>query len=149
MPVWRMHRRRHGRTWRGAASVVAPGTAIGCAHVPRPGRAIGEPVAQVHGALRTGYRRPEECDVRGSRAVVEHLLADAEHDRVHPEVEPVEELLAQEGLDEVQASDDLHVLVPVADLAYRGGQIRAELRGAGPREVGRAPGGHVLRDAVE
>jgi len=46
MPAWRIHRRRRGPTWRGAASVVAPGTAIGCAHVPRPGRAIGEPVAQ-------------------------------------------------------------------------------------------------------
>src|SRR5215470_9324244 len=31
----------------------------------------------------------------------------------------------------------------------RGGQIRAELRGPGPREVGPAAGGHVLRDAVE
>ena len=50
----RIHRRRHGPTWRGVASVVAPGTAIGCAHVPRPGRAVGEPVAQVDGALRTG-----------------------------------------------------------------------------------------------
>jgi hypothetical protein len=45
MPTWRIHRRRHGPTWRGAASVVASGTAIGCAHVPRPGRAPGEPVA--------------------------------------------------------------------------------------------------------
>src|SRR4051794_24706778 len=134
---------------RGAASVVAPGTAIGCAHVPRAGRAIGEPVAQVHGALRTGYRRFEESDVRGYRATVEHLLPDAEHDRVHPEVETVEELLAQEGLHEVQAPDDLHVLVPVPDLAHRAGQIRAELGGPGPREVGPAAGGHVLRDAVE
>src|SRR4051812_22765235 len=105
--------------WRGAASVVAPGTTIGCGHVPRPGRPIGEPVAQVHGALRTGYRRFEECDVRGHRATVEDLLPDAEHDRVHPEVETVEELLAQEGLHQVQAPDDLHVLVPVPDLAHR------------------------------
>src|SRR6266436_7144594 len=104
--TWRIHRRGHGPTWRGAASVVAPGTAIRCAHVPRPGRAIGEPVAQVHGALRTGYRRFEECDVRGHRATVEHLLPDTEHDRVHPEVETVEELLAQEGLHQVQAPDD-------------------------------------------
>src|SRR5215471_1612879 len=133
----------------GAALVVAPGTAIGCAHVPRPGRAIGEPVAQVHGALRTGYRRFEECDVRGHRATVEHLLPDAEHDRVHPEVETVEEHLVQEGLHQVQAPDDLHVLVPVTDLAHRAGQIRPELRGPGPREVGPAAGGHVLRDAVE
>jgi hypothetical protein len=68
---------------------------------------------------------------------------------VHPEVETVEELLAQEGLHEVQAPDDLHSLVPVADLAHRTGQIRAELRGPGPREVGPAAGGDVLRDAVE
>src|SRR5262249_21745394 len=131
------------------ASVVAPGTAIGCAHVPRPGRAIGESVAQVHGALRTGHRRFEECDVRGHRATVEHLLPDAEHDRVHPQVETVEELLAQEGLHQVQAPDDLHVLVSVTDLAHRAGQIRAELRGPGPREVGPAAGGHILWDAVE
>src|SRR6185312_11762346 len=137
------------RAWRGAASVVAPGTAIGCAHVARRGRAIGESVAQVHGALRTGYRRFEECDVRGHRATVEHLLPDAEHDRVHPEVETVEELLAQEGLHQVQTPDDLHVLVPVTDLAHRTGQIRAELRGPGPREVGPAARGDVLRDAVE
>ena len=68
---------------------------------------------------------------------------------MHPEVETVEELLAQEGLHQVQAPDDLHVLVPVTDLAHRAGQIRAELRGPGPREVGPAAGGHVLRDAVE
>jgi hypothetical protein len=47
---------------------------------------------------------------------------------VHPEVETVEELLAQKGLHQVQASDDLHVLVAVTDLANRVGQIRAELR---------------------
>src|SRR4029078_3163769 len=135
--------------WRGAASVVGPGTAIGCAHVPGPGCAIGEPVAQVPGALRTRYRRFEECDVRGHRATVEHLLPDTEHARVHPEVETVEELVAQEGLHQVQAPDDLHVLVPVTDLVNRAGQIRSELRGPGPREVGPAAGGHVLRDAVE
>ena len=45
--------------------------------------------------------------------------------------------------------DDLHVLVPVPDLAHGGHQIRAELRGPGPRQVRRAAGGHVLRDAVE
>ena len=50
---------------------------------------------------------------------------------------------------EVQAPDDLHVLVPVTDLAYRAGQIRAELCGPGPRELGPAAGGLVLRDAVE
>src|SRR5215475_4209129 len=136
MLTWRIHRRRHGPTWRGAASVVAPGTAIGCAHVPRPGRAIGEPVAQVHGALRTGDRRFEERDVGGHRATVEHGLPHAEHNRVHPEVETVEELLAQEGLHQVQAPDDLHVLVPVTDLAHRAGQIRAELRGSAHERSG-------------
>jgi hypothetical protein len=40
-------------------------------------------------------QRIEECDVRGHRTIVEHGLPDAEHDRVHPEVETVEELLAQ------------------------------------------------------
>src|SRR3954469_23731609 len=90
-------------TRRGSASVVAPDPAMGCAHVPRCGRALGEPVAQEDGALRAGDRRFEEGDVRGHRATVEHLLADAEHDRVHPEVETVEELLAQEGLHQVQA----------------------------------------------
>src|SRR5215204_6626307 len=99
---------------------------------PVPGVPSARAVAQVHGALRTGYRRFEECDVRGHRAAVEHLLPDAEHDRVHPEVETVEQLLAQEGLHQVEAADDRHVLVPVADLAYRAGQIRAELRGPGP-----------------
>src|SRR5262249_37258821 len=78
-----------------------------------------------------------------------HLLPDTEQDRVHPKVETVEELLAQEGLHQVQAPDDGHVLVPVTDLAHRDRQIRAELRGPGPREVGPAAGGHVLRDAVE
>ena len=39
--------------------------------------------------------------------------------------------------------------MPVTDLAHRAGQIRAELRGPGLREVGPAAGGHVLRDAVE
>src|SRR5215472_18624632 len=149
MLAGRIHRRRRGPTRRGAASVVAPGAAIGCAHVPRPGRAISEPVTQVYSALRTGYWRFEECDVRGHGATVEHLLPDAEHDRVHPEVETVEELLVQEGLHQVQAPDDLHVLVPVTDLTHRAGQIRAELRGPGPREVGPAAGGDVLRDAVE
>lgn len=64
-------------------------------------------------------------------------------------VKTVEELLAQKGLHQIQAPDDLHVLVPVTDLAHRVGQIGAELRGPGPREVGPAVGGHVLRDAVE
>ncbi len=68
---------------------------------------------------------------------------------MHPEVETVEELLAQKGLHQVQAPDDLHVLVPVTDLAHRAGQIRAELGGPGPREVGPAAGSHILRDAVE
>src|SRR5919112_1884469 len=112
--------------WR-LASVVAPDTTIRCAHVPRRGRAIGEPVAQVHGALRSGHRRFEKCDVRGHRATVEHLLADAEHDRVHPQVETVEELLAQEGLHQVQAPDDLDVFVPVPDLAHRAGQVGAKM----------------------
>src|SRR5215469_4196110 len=133
MLAGRIHRRRCGPTRRGAASVVAPGAAIGCAHIPRPRRAISEPVTQVHSALRTGYWRFEECDVRGHGASVEHLLPDAEHDRVHPEVETVEELLVQEGLHQVQAPDDGHVLVPVTDLADRAGQMRAELRGPGPR----------------
>lgn len=91
----------------------------------------------------------EEGEVRGHRATVEHLLPDTEHDRVHPEVETVEEPLAQEGLHEVQAPDDPHVLVPVPDLAHRAYQIRPELRRPGPPEVGPAPGGHVLRDPVE
>src|SRR5215831_12510787 len=55
LPHRRIHCRRLGPTWRGAASVVAPGTAVGCAHVPRPGRAIGEPVAQT--ALTSPARR--------------------------------------------------------------------------------------------
>src|SRR5215217_2642430 len=75
MPTWRIHRRRHGPPGAGAVSVVAPDTAIGCAHVARPGRALGEPVAEVHGALRSGYRRLKERDVRRHRATVEHLLA--------------------------------------------------------------------------
>ena len=68
---------------------------------------------------------------------------------MNPEIEAVEELLAQKGLHQVQAADDLHVLVPVTDLAHRVGQIRAELRGPGPRKVGPAAGGHVLRDALK
>src|SRR3712207_8511989 len=42
-------RQRRGPPGPRAASVVASDTAIGCGHVPRPGRAVGEPVAQVHG----------------------------------------------------------------------------------------------------
>ncbi len=68
---------------------------------------------------------------------------------MHPEVEAVEEPLPQQGLHQVQAADDLHVPVPLADLPHGGGQVRAELRGAVPRELRRAAGGHVLRDAVE
>jgi hypothetical protein len=41
------------------------------------------------------------------------------------------------------------VLVPITDLAQRAGQIRAELRGPGPRQIGPAAGSHVLRHAVE
>jgi hypothetical protein len=41
------------------------------------------------------------------------------------------------------------VLVPGADLVHRAGQVRAELHGPGPRDIGLAAGGHVLRDAVE
>ena len=51
---------------------------------------------------------------------------------MYPKVETVEELLAQEGLHQVEAPDDLDVLVSVTDLAYRGGKIRVELRGPGP-----------------
>ena len=85
----------------------------------------------------------------GTRATVEHLLPHAEHAGVRQEVETVEELPAQEGLHQVQAPGDLHVLVPVTDLAYCAGQIRAELCGPSPRKAGPAAGGHVLRDAVE
>src|SRR5688500_8315537 len=46
-------RRRSGRP----DSVVAADTAVGGGHVPRFGCAVGEAVAQVRGALRTGRRR--------------------------------------------------------------------------------------------
>jgi len=75
---------------------------------------------------------------RGHRAAVEHLLPDAEHYRVHPKVETVEELLAREGLHQVQAADDGDVPVLVTNLAHRADQIRAELRGPSRREVGPA-----------
>ncbi len=72
-----------------------------------------------------------------------------EQDRVHPEVETVEELLAQERLDQIQASDHLHAFMLVPDLAHSGAQIRAELGRARPRQIRLPTGSHVLRDAVE
>ena len=68
---------------------------------------------------------------------------------MHPEVEAVVEFFAQEGLHQIQASDDLDVLVPVADLAHRGDQIGPKLRGPRPRQVGVAAGSHILRNRIE
>jgi hypothetical protein len=56
---------------------------------PVSGVPSGEPVAQEHDAVRAGDGRFEQRDVRGHRAAVEHVLPDAEHDRVEPEVEAV------------------------------------------------------------
>src|SRR5262245_59121293 len=65
------------------------------AQIPRCGCAIDEAVPQVHRPLWPGDRRFEERDVRGYRATVEDLLPHAKHDRVHPQLETVVELLAQ------------------------------------------------------
>ncbi|KJS51888.1 hypothetical protein VM98_34700, partial [Streptomyces rubellomurinus subsp. indigoferus] len=62
-------------------------------------------VSQVHGALGAGGWRLEQCQVGGLGAGVEELLADAERDRVHPQVEAVEEPVPQQGLHQVQAAD--------------------------------------------
>src|ERR1700722_991103 len=99
----------------GACETTSPSRG---AHVSHRGDAPGEPVTQVHDGVGCRYRRFEEGEVRGHRTTVEHLVPDAEHDRVHPEVKTVAEFLAQEGLHQVQAPDDLHVLVPVPDLAW-------------------------------
>lgn len=61
-----------------------------------------------------------------------HFLPNTEHDRMHLEVETVEEFLAQERLDQAQAPDALDVLVPVPDLAHRADEIWTQLRGTGP-----------------
>lgn len=58
-----------------------------------------------------------------------------------PEVETVEEFLAQEGLNQAQAPEALDVLVPVPDLANLAGEIWTQLRGARPGEVWPAAGG--------
>ena len=39
------------------------------------------------------------------------------------QIDAMNTLLAQKGLHQVQAPDDLHVLVPVADLAHRACQV--------------------------
>src|SRR5215212_5085013 len=138
-----------GNTRAARVGSVPPDAAVGCAHVSGSRCAIGEPVAQEHRACRTGRRRFEQGQVGGYRATVEHLLPDAERDRVQPEVEAVEELLAQQGLNKVEAPDNLHMLVSVTNFAHRGSKVGAELGGPGPREVGPATGCYVLRDAVE
>ena len=144
-----LNRRRHGPIWRGAASTGAPGTAIGCAHVPRPGRPVGEPVAQVHDAFRTATGGSRSVTFVGTAPPSNTFFPTPSTTRCTQRSRRSESFSRRRVCTQVQAPDDLHVLVPVTDLAHRAGQIRAELRGPGPREVGPAAGGHVLRDAVE
>src|SRR5690606_39718955 len=62
------------------------------------GRGAGaQAVPEEDGALGGGGGRFEEFQVGGRLAALEDLLADAEHDRIDPQVELVEEAFAQQG----------------------------------------------------
>jgi hypothetical protein len=128
-------------------SAVSPARGRG-RHVARGRGAVGDAVAQVDGALRAGGGGLEEREVRGDRAAGEHRLADPRTIGCTQRSSRVEQPLAQEGLHEVEASDHLHVLVPVADLAHRGGQVGPSGT-TRPGQVRRAAGRHVLGDPVE
>jgi len=70
----------------------------------------------------------------GTVAPVEHLLPDAEHDRVHPKVETVEELLAQEGLHQVQLRRNAHARRTYPALRESTAAARMRLQRLSPRE---------------
>ena len=81
-------------------------------------------VAQQHGARAARDRRGEEAEVRGRRAVGEDLLALAEHDRVDEQLQLVVRLGGEQRLHEVEAADDVDVLVAFAQRGDLGRGIR-------------------------
>src|SRR5690606_2204522 len=100
------------------------------------GRGAGtQAVPEEDGALGRGGGRFEEFQVGGRLAAVEDLLADAEHDRIDPQVELVEEAFAQQGPQQVQAAVHADVVVLVAQVADGGGEVGAQLGGARPGQV--------------
>jgi hypothetical protein len=67
-----------------------PVTTLWRAHVSGSRGALIDLVAQVDGAARARDRWRQQREVRRYGATVEHVLPAAEHDRVHPEVKPVD-----------------------------------------------------------
>ncbi|OIH82661.1 hypothetical protein BLJ79_18200 [Arthrobacter sp. UCD-GKA] len=76
-------------------------------------------------------------------------FSTAEKTGTHPECQPIEELLGQEHLHEIEAADDVDVLVPVMQFMYSFTDIWSEQSGVVPFEDRCLAGGHVLRNTVE
>jgi hypothetical protein len=103
----------------------------------------------VHGAALVRLGR-SESQRHGHGAVGEHALSAAEQHWVHPEIQPVDEAETQQRLHEVEAADDVHLVVPF----LHGGDTRGEVAGDEARAVpcerlGQRAARDVLRHPVE
>src|SRR6266487_6819 len=73
----------------------------------------------------------------------------AEQDRKHPQVQPVDQIVAQQRLHEVPAADDVHPAELPLEPRHRLGHVTLEQLGVGPPHRVQRPRGDVLGRAVQ
>src|SRR2546430_1637174 len=93
--------------------------ALGAAQPPKPCSLVGEVavggragglVGELERAIGVGDRLAQS-QRRGNGPPSEHLLAAAEQQRVQPQIQPVDEAEAQQGLHEIEAANDVDFVV--------------------------------------
>ena len=100
-------------------------------------------------ALGRGDNRFDELEVCRDHSVGEELLSVAEENGIYPKCQTIEKLIGEERLHEIEAADDVDVLVPVAQFMHGLDYIRTEQSGVVPLEDRILARGHVLRNTVE
>jgi hypothetical protein len=87
---------------------------------------------------------------RGYGPVGEHPLAAAQQPRVHPEVQPVDEAGAQQGLQEVETADDVDLVMARLQFGDAPDEVAGEERRLLPGKwLGERAAGDVLGDTVQ
>ena len=96
-------------------------------HITNLWSSVSERIALHDGSIGRRGGRLIEFEIRWNHAVGEDPLPAPEENGVHPEREPIEEPLGKQGLDKVEAADDVDVLVPLAHLPHCRVNIGSEL----------------------
>ncbi len=119
-PVWHRHRRRWTRSPRCSAPALRASrgrrlpllraerrefaVCSVAGHVPGSRHPVDQPVLQEHNPVRADLRRLQQREVRRHRSPRRTPSCPPQHDQVHPQIDPVKELLAQQCLYQVQAA---------------------------------------------